>query len=303
MTPTQSRTHNNKRRQTRQRPGASSGRPTSSAGRRPQKGGFKKRPIRGANNSARAGGSQNKLKIIPVGGLEEVGKNMTIFEYGNDIIILDMGLLFPSEDQHGVDYIIPNISYLKSKEKNVKAVIFSHGHLDHIGAAPILLEKLGYPTILGRPMTLAMVKHRQEDYIPNSTNRLKAVTIKNLNDRFSFGAFKIRFFQVDHSIMDAVGVIIETPSGSIIHPGDWTLEKNSKTGKPVVDYSHLSKVQKPSILMLESLGATDVRSSATQDDMKKILLLLYAKHQEELLLAHLPLKLKELAGLSKPQSS
>src|SRR3990167_2952098 len=105
---------------------------------------------------------ENTLKIIPLGGCEEVGRNMTVFEYADDIIILDMGLQFPEEDMHGIDYIIPNVSCLKGKEKNVKAVIFSHGHLDHIGAAPILLEKLGYPIIVARPLTLALVKHRQE---------------------------------------------------------------------------------------------------------------------------------------------
>jgi len=212
--------------------------------------------------------AKHKLKIIPLGGLEEVGKNMTLFEYGNDIVILDMGLQFPEEGMHGIDYIIPNISCLKGKEKNVRAVIFSHGHLDHIGAAPILLDKLGYPAIVGRPLTIAMVKHRQEDYRPKSSSRLKVLTIKKLSDRFSFGAFKISFFQVDHSIMDAVGVILETPAGSVIHPGDWTLEKDPKTNKPTLDYSFLSKVKHPSILMLESLGATDVRKSATQEAMQ-----------------------------------
>lgn len=201
--------------------------------------------------------------------MEEVGKNMTVFEYGNDIIILDMGLKFPEEDQHGIDYIIPNISCLKGKERNVRAVIFSHGHLDHIGASPILLGRLGYPAIVGRPLTLAMVKHRQEDYEPKSTNRLKPITIKSLSDRFTFGAFKVSFFRIEHSIMDAVGVILETPAGSIIHPGDWTLERDSRTGNPIVDYRHLAKVKRPSILMLESLGAIDVRKSGTQDEMKK----------------------------------
>ena len=98
--------------------------------------------------------TNHKLRIIPLGGMEEVGKNMTIFEYGDDIIILDMGLQFPEEGMHGIDYIIPNISCLKGKEKKVKAVVFSHGHLDHIGAAPILLERLGYPAIIGRPLTI-----------------------------------------------------------------------------------------------------------------------------------------------------
>lgn len=209
----------------------------------------------------------NKLRIIPLGGMEEVGKNMTIFEYGNDIIILDMGLQFPEEGMHGIDYIIPNISYLKGKEKNVKAVIFSHGHLDHIGAAPILLERLGYPTILGRPLTLAMVKHRQEDYKPKSINLLKVLPIKDIKNRFSFGAFNISFFQVDHSIMDAVGVILETPDGTVLHPGDWTLDKD-KHGRPLLNYSHLARIKKkPTILMLESLGSVDIRPSATQDEM------------------------------------
>jgi len=236
-------------------------------GRRPASG--RSLPERAQARSPRSNpNSERKLKIIPLGGLEEVGKNMTLFEYGNDIIILDMGLMFPEENMHGIDYIIPNISCLKGKEKNVKAVIFSHGHLDHIGASPILLEKLGYPTILGRPMTLAMVKHRQEDYIKGSAKRLKTLQIKKVSDKYAFGAFKISFFQVDHSIMDAVGVILETPSGTIIHPGDWTLEKDS-IGNPLIDYSFLSKLKRPTALMLESLGATDVRQSATQQEMQK----------------------------------
>ncbi len=208
-----------------------------------------------------------RLRIIPLGGLEEVGKNMTVFEYGHDIIILDMGLQFPEEDMHGIDYIIPNISCLRGKEKNVRAVIFSHGHLDHIGAAPILLEKLGYPLIAGRPLTLAMVKHRQEDYIKGSGKQLKTLMIKSIKDKFTFGAFKVSFFQVDHSIMDAVGVILETPTGTVIHPGDWTLEKD-QTGKPLLDYSFLAKIKRPTVLMLESLGAIDVRTSTTHTQMR-----------------------------------
>jgi len=218
--------------------------------------------------ASRSLAQEPKLRIIPLGGLEEVGKNMTVFEYGHDIIILDMGLQFPEEDMHGIDYIIPNISCLRGKEKNIRAVIFSHGHLDHIGAAPILLEKLGAPLILGRPLTLAMVKHRQEDYKKGSARELKTLTIKSLNDRFSFGAFKISFFQVDHSVMDAIGVILQTPAGTVIHPGDWTLEKDPN-GKPLLDYGWLSKLKRPTILMLESLGAIDVRASATHTEMRR----------------------------------
>lgn len=210
----------------------------------------------------------NKLKIIPFGGNEEVGRNMTVFEYNNDIVILDMGLQFPEEDMPGIDYIIPNVSYLKGKEKNIKAVIFSHGHLDHIGAAPILLEQLNNPVIVGMKLTLAMVKNRQEDYKKGTAKNLKTITVNSLTDRFSFGSFKIGFFQVEHSIMDAVGVIINTPVATVIHPGDWTMER-TPDGKPVIDYSHLNKLPAPKILMLESLGAISNKTSITAQEMKQ----------------------------------
>jgi len=199
-------------------------------------------------------GKKGALKIIPLGGQEEVGRNMTIFEYENDIVILDMGMQFPEEDMPGIDYIIPNVSYLKGKERNIRGVIFSHGHLDHIGAAPILLQKLNYPPIIGRDLTVAMVKKKMEDYEKNSAEKLKVMKIHSVNDKFQLGKFEISFFEVEHSIMDAVGVLIKTPEGTVIHPGDWTMEKDA-FGKSIVTYNHLCKIQGPKILMLESLGA------------------------------------------------
>ncbi len=196
---------------------------------------------------------ESSFKIIPLGGQEEVGRNCTIFEYEEDIIILDMGMQFADEEMPGVDYIIPNVSYLKNKTKNIRGVIFSHGHLDHIGAAPILLEQLGNPPIIGRKLTLAMIKHRQEDYKKGTTKNLKTITIDSLNQKISLGKFKISFFQVEHSIIDAVGVIIETPHGTVIHPGDWMMENDLENGK-AIDYKHLSTLTSPRVLMLESLG-------------------------------------------------
>lgn len=212
--------------------------------------------------------SNNVLRVIPIGGCEEVGRNMTVFEYGQDIVILDMGIQFPEEDMPGIDYIIPNADYLKGKEKNIRGVIFSHGHLDHIGAAPILLEKLGNPPIIGADLTLAMVKHRQEDYKKGSTDKLKTIVVKNLNEKIRLGVFEISFFQIEHSIMDAMGVIFKTPTATVIHPGDWTLERDS-SGKPLLDYTFLNKLPRPTVLMMESLGAIDVRKSATTAEMKK----------------------------------
>ncbi len=206
-------------------------------------------------------GKEGVLRIIPLGGCEEVGRNMTVFEFfrrghekNKDIIILDMGLQFPEEDMPGIDYIIPNIEYLKGWEKNIRAVVFSHGHLDHIGAAPILLERLGNPLIIGRDLTIEMIKHRVEDYKKGSSKHLKTSYIKSLDDSYQFGEMKLKFFAVEHSIKDAVGMILETPAGTVIHPGDWTLETDPQ-GRPKVSYAHLANLKTPTILMLEALAA------------------------------------------------
>lgn len=196
------------------------------------------------------------LRIIPLGGQEEVGRNMTVFEYGEDIIIIDMGVQFPEEDMPGIDYIVPNVSYLRGKEKNIRGVLFTHGHLDHIGAAPILLKQLNYPTIIGRDFTLALIQRKCEDESKGSAKQLKAIRVKSLDDRIKLGAFEVRFFEVEHSIMDAMGIAIVTPNGSIVHMGDWTI-----TNEPInpehteVKYNHLEELPKPTFLMLESLGA------------------------------------------------
>lgn len=209
--------------------------------------------------------AKDSLRIIPLGGQEEVGRNMTLFEYDGDIIILDMGMMFPEEDMPGIDYIIPNISYLKGKEKQVRGVIFSHGHLDHIGAAPILLKQLGYPAIAGRDMTIAMIKKKMEDYEKGSTENLKTIRINSVSDKIVMGKFRIEFFEVEHSIMDAVGVIVKTPHGTVIHPGDWTMEKDA-TGKSMVTYTELAKLPSPRILMLESLGAINTNPNRTTEE-------------------------------------
>lgn len=206
------------------------------------------------------------LKIIPLGGCEEVGRNMTVFEYGKDIIILDMGIQFPEDDMPGINYVIPNVSYLKGKEKNIRAIIFSHGHMDHIGAAPLLIPKLGNPTIIGRPFTLELIKFRQEDYSPKSAKNLKIMYIKDVKDKIKLGIFNVEFFPVDHAIMDAVGVIIKTPSATVIHPGDWMIE-HGPVGRRKIRYDHLSKLPKPTVLMLESLGAVNSKEPVTEKNV------------------------------------
>ncbi|MBI2439578.1 MAG: ribonuclease J [Candidatus Moranbacteria bacterium] len=198
--------------------------------------------------------AEKRLRIVPLGGQEEVGRNMTVFEYGNDIVIVDMGLQFPEEDMPGIDYIVPNVNYLKGKEKNIRGVIFTHGHLDHIGAAPILLKQLGYPPVIARDLTLALIKHKVDDQEKGAASRLKLVRVKTLDDRIRLGAFEARFFEVEHSIMDAIGIVLLSPSGSIIHMGDWTIS-NEPIEEKEISYKHLADLPRPTILMLESLGA------------------------------------------------
>lgn len=197
---------------------------------------------------------RDRLRIIPLGGQEEVGRNMTIFEYNDDIVIIDMGLQWPEADMPGIDYIVPNVNYLKGKEKNIRGVIFTHGHLDHIGAAPILLRQLGYPTVISRDLTLALIKDKVEDQEKGAANRLKLIRVKTLDDKIKLGVFEAGFFEVEHSIMDAMGIILKTPAGTVIHMGDWTIANEPIDPHPI-DYKHLSKLPRPTILMLESLGA------------------------------------------------
>lgn len=199
---------------------------------------------------------ESRLRIIPLGGQEEVGRNMTVFEYGNDIVVLDMGLQFPEEDMPGVDYIIPDSRYLQGKESRIRGIILSHGHLDHIGATPHLLPKLGWPTVYASRMTLALVRRRLEE--SHLERYLKAYEIKTATETLTLGRIKIGFFDVTHSIMDALGVIIQTPVANVIHPGDWRYDLSPVTGKPT-DFSHLARWNTkttPSILMMESLGST-----------------------------------------------
>jgi len=206
---------------------------------------------------AQKGQKAAPLKIYALGGLEEVGRNMTVFEYGSDIIIVDMGSQFPEEDMHGIDYIIPNIISLKGKEKNIRGVIITHGHLDHVGAAPLLLPKLGNPLVIAAPMTVALLKKQIENHQQKFTPRV--LEVKSLKNPIQLGKFRVNFFQVTHSIKDSIGVIIETPFGNIVHPGDWRYDLDPVEG-PKTDLNHLAKWQKkdrPLILMMESLGSTE----------------------------------------------
>jgi ribonuclease J len=179
------------------------------------------------------------VRIIPLGGLEEIGKNMTAFEYGDDVIIVDMGFLFPDSDMLGVDYIITDNTYLEEKKDKIRGAVITHGHLDHIGAIPYLVEKLGFPTMYGTAITMGMVKHRLEEF--NLVGRNKCVTIEPDKDVLQLGAFRIRTFHLVHSVPGAIGLEIETPNGRIVYATDWKFDYTPADGKPV-DFRDLAAI-------------------------------------------------------------
>lgn len=162
-----------------------------------------------------------RLRVIVLGGNEEVGRNCTLLEYGNDIIIIDMGLQFPDEDMLGVDYIVPNMSYLKGKEKNVRGVVITHGHYDHIGGVPHMIPQIGNPPVYATDLTCAIIAKRQEDHRDKPPLRL---TVIKSHDVLQLGVFKVEFFGVAHSIPCSMGVIVTTPCGIIVHTGDFKLD-------------------------------------------------------------------------------
>ncbi|MBT6691577.1 ribonuclease J [Candidatus Parcubacteria bacterium] len=207
-----------------------------------------------------------KLRIIPLGGCEEVGRNMTVFEYDNDIVIVDMGLQWPEEDMPGIDYIIPNIDYLKGKEKNIRGVIITHGHYDHIGAVPHLAPQLGNPTIYGTPLTLGIIAKRQEDFKNKPSLKLKSITT---NAKLRLGKFSVSFFGVSHNIPGSVGVIIESPAGKVVHTGDFKLDPKSSGDAPT-EIAKIKALGKQNVLalMADSTNAPEPGKQLTEGDIQ-----------------------------------
>lgn len=218
--------------------------------------------------------SASKLRIMVLGGLEEVGRNMTVFEYENDIVIVDMGLQFPEENMPGIDYIIPDITYLKDKIKKIRGVIITHGHYDHIGGIPHLMPELGNPTMYTSPLTAELVKRRHEEYKIPPLNLQKIDPDK---DRIRLGKFDIEFFRVNHNIPDSFGVVLHTPVGTIVHTGDFKIDHKPINDKPM-DLNRIAQIGGQGVLALLS-DSTDAPHSGYQlseteitGDLEKIFL-------------------------------
>jgi ribonuclease J len=188
---------------------------------------------------------KSKLRIIPLGGLSEIGKNMMALEYENDIMIIDAGLMFPGEEMLGIDLVIPDISYLLENKEKVRGIVITHGHEDHIGALPYLLPQLEVPVYSTKlPHGLISVKLKERKALAGA--KLKAV---NYGQPISLGRFKVELFPVCHSIPDAAGLIIHTPIGTIVHSGDFKLDYTPVHGKPT-DLSKLAQMGAQGVLLL-----------------------------------------------------
>lgn len=193
--------------------------------------------------------SKNELRVIVVGGVEEVGRNMTLLEYGDEIVIVDCGLQFGEEDMPGIDYIIPNISYLRGKEKNVKGMVISHAHLDHIGGIPHIAPKLNNPPIYGTKLTLGIVEKRQDDWPGVPKLDLRPIEFA---DKIKLGKhFEVEFVNVNHNIPDSIATVIRTPEGVILHTGDFKFDWTPIID-PVIDVQKLGRLGEEGVLMLMS---------------------------------------------------
>lgn len=162
------------------------------------------------------------IRIIPLGGVEEIGKNMTAIEIGDDIIVIDAGMFFANGETPGIDYVIPNTRYLEERKHKIRALVVTHGHLDHIGGVPIVLSRIGNPPVYSRELTVLMMRKRQAEF-PHLPP-LNAITVEK-EQTITLGAIKLRFFGVTHTIPDSMGIIIDTPYGWIVNPGDYKLDQ------------------------------------------------------------------------------
>ena len=188
--------------------------------------------------------SKNKLKVIPLGGLGEIGKNMTVVEYGNDIIVIDCGVSFPEDDMLGIDLVIPDISYLEKNKDKIKAIILTHGHEDHIGALPYVLKQINVP-IYGTKLTLGLVKSKLEEHRINYAD----LHIVKAKDTVKFGSLRVEFIKTSHSIADSVALAIHTPVGIIVHTSDFKVDFTPIDGQ-VIDLARFASLGEQGVLAL-----------------------------------------------------
>ena len=205
---------------------------------------------------------KNKIKVIPLGGLGEIGKNLTVFEYGNEIIVLDCGMAFPDEDMPGVDAVIPDITYLLKNQDKVKALFITHGHEDHIGCIPYFLNEINVP-VYGTRMAIGLIEQKLKEFgrlSVSKLNRVNAGDVINVSKNFS-----VEFLRVNHSISDAAGVAIKTPAGVIVHTGDFKIDCTPIQGT-MIDLARFGQLGTQGVLALMSDSTNAERPGYTMSE-------------------------------------
>ena len=212
-------------------------------------------PAKTAARSCAKKGTENKekLKIIPLGGLEQIGMNITAFEYGDSIVVVDCGMAFPGDDMLGIDLVIPDITYLKNNFDKIKAFVITHGHEDHIGALPYVLEQINVP-VYATKLTMGLIEHKLEERGMLKNTKRKVV---RFGQTVNLGNFKVEFIKTNHSIQDAAALAIFSPAGIVLHTGDFKIDYTPVFGDPI-DLQRFAELGKKGVLalMADSTNAT-----------------------------------------------
>lgn len=199
------------------------------------------------------------LKIIPLGGLHEIGKNITALEYGDDIVLVDCGTCFPDDDMYGIDMVIPDFTYLKENKKKIKGLVITHGHEDHIGGVPYLIREMSIP-VYGTRLPLGLIKNKLDEH------GLKAKLHKfEVGNTIKLGCFKFEAIRTTHSIADSLCLAIDTPVGKIFHTGDFKIDYTPVDGEPI-DLAHFAEIGKKGVLLLMADSTNATREGYTRSE-------------------------------------
>ena len=206
---------------------------------------------------------QPTVRIIPLGGIGEVGKNMTVIEYENDIIVVDCGMTFPQSDMLGIDYVIPDATYLQNNKEKIRGFVFTHGHEDHIGATPFILRDFKNVPIYGGRLTLALIEHKMEEH------RIKGIQANVIKpgSKVKLGCFTVTFLKVSHSIADAYALAIETPVGLILHTGDFKIDYTPLDGE-MMDLAAFANLGRKGVQLLMSESTNSERPGYTMSEQR-----------------------------------
>ena len=217
----------------------------------------------------------SNLKVIPLGGLEQIGMNITAFEYEDSIVVVDCGLCFPADDMLGIDLVIPDISYLLENLSKVKGIVFTHGHEDHIGALPYILKQMNVPLYATR-LTMALIENKLKEH--NLSGKIKKKVVK-FGQSINLGAFRIEFIKTNHSIVDAAALAIHTPAGVLVHTGDFKVDYTPVYGD-VIDLQRFAEIGKKGVLalMCDSTNVERPGFSASERTLGKTFDSIFAQH-------------------------